>query len=357
MLGLVAFVFLSGFSGVEKPVELAASSSSAYFQALENYDPEQAYVPAKKWSKIVRPEIAGWSSAGLARAKKFTSTLLTKAVVIVENGVVIDAWGDLSKRIKAHSIRKSFLSALYGTAVADGDIRLSETLLDLGINDKQGLTPRELKVPVSDLLKARSGIYHPANYETSSMRKKRPKRGSHLPGTFWYYNNWDFNALLTIFEKRTRKNFFQAFQRRIAKPIGMEHFRIKDTKYYRGKYSNHPAYLFRMSALDMARVGLLYLRNGKWGDRQVIPANWIKESTTAYSKTGQRGLYKGYGYLWWIGDDGYVAAGTGGQKIIVLPKYNLVVVHRVDTDVKGSRVRGKNIRKLLTMILEAQSPK
>jgi len=53
------------------------------------------------------------------------------------------------------------------------------------------------------LLEARSGVYHAALYETPAMAKQRPARGSHEPGTFWYYNNWDFNALGTIYEHAT----------------------------------------------------------------------------------------------------------------------------------------------------------
>ena len=63
---------------------------------------------------------------------------------------------------------------------------------------------------------------------------------------------------------------------------------------------------FRMTARDMARFGLLYLRNGKWRDQQVIPAQWVRESTTAYSVAdgNARDNYSGYGYLWWVAVNG-----------------------------------------------------
>jgi hypothetical protein len=50
-----------------------------------------------------------------------------------------------------------------------------------------------------DLLRSRSGVYHPVDFETESMQKGRPARGSHAPGTLWYYNNWDFNVLYQNF--------------------------------------------------------------------------------------------------------------------------------------------------------------
>ena len=75
-----------------------------------------------------------------------------------------------------------------------------------------------------DLLEARSGVYHPALYETPAMAKQRPARGSHEPGTFWYYNNWDFNALGTIYEHATGSGIYDALDRLIARPIGMQDY-------------------------------------------------------------------------------------------------------------------------------------
>ena len=81
-------------------------------------------------------------------------------------------------------------------------------------------------------MKARSGIYHPALYETAAMAARRPQRGSHPPNTFWYYNNWDSNASCTIFENRTGRSIFEEFESRFARPLGMQDFhRQRDTRY------------------------------------------------------------------------------------------------------------------------------
>jgi CubicO group peptidase (beta-lactamase class C family) len=77
--------------------------------------------------------------------------------------------------------------------------------------------------------------------ETESMKKNRPARGSHAPGTFWYYNNWDFNVLGTIFEKKTGLKIGEAFYQRIAKSIGMQDFQPNDVYYIGGPISVHPA--------------------------------------------------------------------------------------------------------------------
>jgi CubicO group peptidase (beta-lactamase class C family) len=127
--------------------------------------------------------------------------------MIVQRGEVIDQWGDIDQKIDSYSIRKSLLSALYGIYSAEGAIDTNQTVEELGIDDSPDpLTKEEKQARVVDLLRARSGVYHPVDFETDLMKRNRPARGSHAPGTFWYYNNWDFNVLGTIFEKNGPEN-------------------------------------------------------------------------------------------------------------------------------------------------------
>ncbi len=320
--------------------------------------------PGKTWQRIGSPEKLGWSTAKLKEARDYAATIHTAAVMIVTDGRVLDEWGETARRFNVHSIRKSFLSALYGIHVHEGRIDLALTMKQLGIDDNEpSLTETEKQATVGDLLKARSGIYHPALYETASMKAARPARFSHPPGTFWYYNNWDFNALGTIFERLTKTNIFHEFKARIADPIGMQDYRVEDGSYVTGPDSVYPAYPFRMTARDMARFGLLFLRNGLWKGKQVVPAAWVKESTTSYSDAGGSG---GYGYLWWVAVDGrhlpgvelpagsYSARGAGGHYILVIPAYDLVIVHRVNTDIQGRSVSAAEFGRLVRLILEAR---
>ncbi len=328
-----------------------------------------ASFPGAHWDQVPGPEPQGWSSAKLKAAHDFAESIGSAALFIVHRGRVVDDWGQTTERFKVHSIRKSFLSALYGIPAAAGKICLSDTLGELGIDDNEPrLTAREKEATVADLLKARSGVYHPALYETAAMKKRRPARGSHPPGTYWYYNNWDFNALGTIFEKRVGLTVFEAFDRYLAQPLQMEDFRLQDTEYVRGSDSIHPAYPFRMTARDMARFGLLFARGGQWRGQQIVPADWVARSTTAYSpattEAGQ--VHAGYGYLWWTELGGrhlenvelpqgtFSARGAGGHYILVVPVWDLVIVHRVDTDKKdGPRVERAQFGKLVQLLLEA----
>lgn len=314
--------------------------------------------PEKSWSKIENPEKIGWSSKKLDQAKKYFESTGNTALMIVDDGRAVAEWGDVAQRINCHSVRKSFVSALYGIYSDRGEIDLYSSLQQLNIDDEiePGLTELEKHAWVIDLLKSRSGIYHPAAYEAVSMKKKRPERANHAPGTYWYYNNWDFNALGTIFKKVTGSTVFQSFQKSIAIPVGMEDFRLIDTKLVYETISSHPSYPFWMSSRDRARFGLLYLRGGYWRGEKIIPSKWIKDSTTAYSNAGP-GV--GYGYMWWVSVDGwhlgnrmgeaYSARGAKGQYIVVIPRLDLVVVQsNTNKKITGS------FNKLLKLILKAK---
>jgi len=329
--------------------------------------------PGKAWNTSADPEIHGWSAAKLAEARTYSEALDTAAVMIVHDGVLIDAWGDIAREYPAASIRKSLLSALYGIQVGKGTIGLSDTLEDLGIEDEPpGLTPEERQARVVDLLMARSGVYHPAAGETAYMKDRRPRRGSHAPGEFWYYNNWDFNVLGTIYETAAQEEIVPSLVRFIAAPLQMQDFDRDDGGYFFEKSSRHPAYYVQVTARDLARFGLLYLKEGRWRDRQVVPAAWVRKSTSQLSNIwpttyghADGPTTMGYGYLWWAGRDegflpgvdlhtrAYRAYGHRGQYVIVIPARNLVVVHLVDRWDPTEYVSFQQMGTLLSMILDA----
>lgn len=350
VLPLLALLLLSACAINDEP-----SRSSAYF-------------PGEHWGQVADLDAAGWSTQKLEEAQRYAATLDTAAVVIVERGRIVRQWGDVATKFNVHSIRKSFLSALYGIAVRDGAIDLDVTLQALDIDDNPpSLTALEKTARVRDLLKARSGIYHPTLYESADMIARKPPRGSHPPRSFWVYNNWDFNTLGTIFNRRTGGSLFDFFQRNIALPLEMEDFKLEDTGYVTGDESIHPAYPFRMSARDMARFGLLFARQGMWRGKQLIPSEWVEESTTAYSVAegdAEYG-YSGYGYMWWVAvngnhfpgvelpDGSFSARGVGGHFIVVIPQWDLVVVHRVNTDIENKAVSLQQFGRLLNLVLAA----
>jgi CubicO group peptidase (beta-lactamase class C family) len=323
--------------------------------------------PGKSWQRTATPGQLGWSSEKLVAARAYSEQIGSAAVMVVDDGTVVDAWGDVTRKFQCHSMRKSLLSALIGIHVEEGHIDLSKTLKEMGIDDNEpSLTETEKQATIGDLIKARSGIYHPALFEHPIMKAIRPERHSHAPGTFYYYNNWDFNALGTIFEQETETKIFEEFDRRIAKPLQMEDFKVSDCHYVTGYDSIHPAYPFRMSTRDLARFGLLFLREGRWKNKQIVSSEWVRESTATHSVIGS---YRGYGYMWSTSENGgpypnihvkqriFGHSGLGVHFFIVLPSRSLVIVHRVNTDKPGPYPKSNQLGRLLWLILDAAGEK
>lgn len=293
---------------------------------------QSAGFPAETWPE---PSSQDWSPDGLDAVRQALDTGRgSTALMVVEGGRPVLCWGDVARTSSVASVRKSLISLLYGIHVGRGAIRLSATLEELGIDDHEGLTNTERQATVADLLRARSGVYHPSVYDTAHGR---PPRGTHGPGNFWFYNNWDFNVLGTIFERQTGIGLFDALERDLAVPLQMEDVAPGDGRYQHGAESRHPVYKIRMSARDLARIGLLALRGGHWGPHRIVSEDWMRESTAPHSDLeGGRG----YGFLWWTAEAQapgdalsgprrlFYASGRGGQYVVVIPAFDLVVVHR-----------------------------
>ncbi len=312
--------------------------------------------PGVTWDKAVSPDAVGWSSEKLKIADAFARTLQTDAYLIVQHGVIVHEYGETASATNIHSMRKSVLSLLMGIYSDRGVVDLNNTLADLGIDDKEKLSAAEKQATVRQLMQGRSGIYHPAAYESPEMAASRPARGSFKPGEHWYYNNWDFNALGTIFQKFTGKTVLESLRDDLAVPLQFEDFNYpSDTRFRYEGVSEHPAYLMRLSARDLARIGLLMSRNGMWKDSRIVSEKWIAESTASYSDTHIPNI--GYGYMWYVDlrRKSFSARGDKGQLMIVSPVHHLILVHKVNTETDPDRnVSGKQFSELLRLIMDAK---
>jgi CubicO group peptidase (beta-lactamase class C family) len=315
--------------------------------------------PGAAWARRAAAE-SGWSAAALAEADAQARLLGSDAVLVVHRGAIVHAYGDITRPWNLYSVRKSVLSMLYGMHA----VPLDATLAELKIDDKEALSETEKRATVLQLLQARSGVYHPAAYEPSSMKHNRPARGSHAPGTFWFYNNWDFNALGTIFQRHTGLTVFEALERSLAQPLQFEDFRVAaHTRWHAEKASEHPAYLIDLSARDLARLGLLMARGGRWNDRELVPPAWVADSTRVHA-TAPHGWH-GYGLMWWVplraypfwsrnAGDVFFGDGNYGQFVFVDRARDLVIVHRTDGPALIRRpIDGERIAPLLDKLLAA----
>ena len=297
---------------------------------LTNAIGAQPFFPGVNWEY----DTNGLSPETVRGVDAFIHTLDTTGLMVVKHGRVIYEYGDVKKLSYLASVRKSVLSMLYGPYVANGKIRLEATLKDLGMSDVGGLLPIEERAKVIDLITARSGVYHPV--EEGDDLSKAPKRGSKEPGTYWFYNSWDFNAADAAFEQMTGKNVYDALRDDLALPIGMQDFQRERQEKVVVPLSRYPVNHMVLSTRDMARLGLLMLRHGQWRDHQVIPAEWVRLSTSVRTPASEmQDSDLGYGYLWWVCEDAkgpyhgaFTATGSFGQFITVLPELDMVVAHK-----------------------------
>lgn len=331
-------------------------------------EPNERHYPGAEWEEIDDLEAAGWSQEKLDEAKSISEGLNMASAVLVHKGKIVTKLGDVERKINLHSMRKSLLSALYGPSVDAGIIDLEATMLDMNIDDiPPRLSDLEKSATIRMLLKARSGIYHDSAYTTAGMRAQQPERHSHEPGTFYYYNNWDFNALGTIYNQQTGQDLYQAFKETFADPLQMQFFDPdSDGRYvYDRDVSEHPAYTFHMNSLDLARFGLLMARKGKWKDKRIFSEDWYEESIYPYSDAGAN---RGYSYMWWVSpaeDEHYrhdpayplgafMATGYRGQRIIVMPNEDAVIVYQNADYNSGESTSAAQISKLVEALLDAK---
>jgi CubicO group peptidase (beta-lactamase class C family) len=322
-----------------------------------------AVFPGADWVQT-SPAAAHWNIDRTKEAGAYAATIGATSVLFIQHGKIVAQGGDIATRNQLHSCRKSFLSALIGIAVAHDQIHLDDTLAKLNIDDyPPSLTPQEKQATVRDLLEARSGVYHDAAYETAGMKAKRPARGSHPPGTFWYYNNWDFNALGGIFEQATHHTVYDALYTKLAQPIGMQDYRPSDGTYVREPTSRFPAYTFKMSTRDFARFALLYLHHGNWNGNQIVPAQWVADSIHPWSDNSSGG----YGYLWWTANSAtpsnhpkdvfppgsFWLEGHLGQFAVAIPSQDLIIVTEVAGEHPSKEVTKPEIARLVQLVMGA----
>jgi CubicO group peptidase (beta-lactamase class C family) len=227
------------------------------------------------------------------------------------------------------SITKSVLSILVGIAADEGYLRLDERLTDLMPDAfDSGMDPLAQTIAVRDLLTMTSGFSGEAKPEipTHDMWRWMLYRSvKYTPGSHFSYDNVAANLLSVALSRAIKQDPERFAREKLFQPLGIE--RYAWTADYEGNLLGGSG-LF-MTARDMARIGLLYLRGGRWGDRQIVSERYVLESTKKQSEGGTP-VHAGYGYLWWVretesGDDAFFAAGHLSQLIYVVPKRNVVV--------------------------------
>lgn len=274
----------------------------------------------------------------------------TNALLIIKHGTIVTEIyrnkTDEHTHFVSFSMAKSITSLLIGLAVADHHIH--------SIDDQIIRYVPELKgtgydgVTIRQALEMRSGVDYDERYDFShpslaaamfeeSLVENRIRfedfakivGRAYPPGSHFNYSTLEAEVLGWVLRRATGQSLSQYMTERLWKPAGMESygFWIMDGPPPVGLEFNGAG--FNAVLRDYGRIGLMMLRGGKAAARQVIPQDWVRESTTGRdSAPVAPGGPLGYGYQWWtlVGTDAYTAIGLQGQYIFVDPDTDTVVV-------------------------------
>jgi CubicO group peptidase (beta-lactamase class C family) len=321
-------------AGFQCLVGYAASAGAADDQVQQ-----EILWPTKSW-QVSTPEEQGMDSAGLARLIETVGTYKQDSLMIIRHGrIVAEAYyapyvAGISHDLR--SVTKSVVSTLTAIELKQGLLdSVDQPVLEL-FSEKKILRVDENKraMTVQTLLDMTSGIewqekaYTPD--ETIMQMYRSPDRTefvlsqpmSNAPGSQFYYNSGNPYVLSALITKKTGQSAFDFAKKELFGPLG-----ITSARWGRVDaqgVTDGEAGLF-LSPHDMARVGYLYLHNGTWDGKQIIPSSWVDRA-----KEGKVSATFGYHYanLWWsLPEKGaYMARGRHSQLILVLPKLDVVAV-------------------------------
>lgn len=349
-----------------------------YFLQSCSHNPAFEGVPFKKYAN---PPQAGFDTEKLDALTSFIQeNAETTGMLVLQDGKTVYEYGDIEQISYIASCRKSVLSMLYGKHIENGTIDLQQDIGSLGIEEKDGLLPKEKEATVNDIITSRSGVFHVASnggYDINNFRE----RGSVEHGSYFVYNNWDFNVAGHILEQKTGNTVYQELETQLAKPLGFQDWNIKNQRRSGSKKkSQYKAYHIYVSTRDMAKMGQLMLNEGTWNGQQLISKDWLKKTITTvtpreilnerYGPKGLDGVQMSYGYMWWLVENykdikafegAYSAMGYGGQYITVFPKLRMVVAHKTKLNLltqiglKKGGTAGYTYWGILEKLVEARS--
>jgi CubicO group peptidase (beta-lactamase class C family) len=244
----------------------------------------------------------------------------------------------------AWSVSKSFTAALVGVAIHDGTIASIEDPVTRYVPELKGSAYDGTRI--KDVLQMSSGASWNEDYSNSDSDVNRFGRtfalgGSldafvgtltreHVPGSFNRYNSMDAQVLGMILRRITGKTEADYLQEKLWSPLGMESDAYWATD---DKGVEFAAGGLSATLRDFAKLGRLYLNEGRWNGEQIVSAEWVHASVTPdapHLVPGKRAASDsawGYGFQWWIPDNSgaYSAVGVYNQFIYVDPALHLVI--------------------------------
>jgi len=274
--------------------------------------------------------------------------------VVIYKGYVVAEFGDTTWIDPTYSVAKSMLATVAGIAVRDGLIKNLDALVGETIKDGGYDSPRNAQITWKHHLQQTSewegnmwgkqdNFIGTEAFGEGEMKPREQKK----PGTYYEYNDVRINRFALSLLRTFNKPVPDVFREQVMDPIGASNtwrwipyhnswVELNGRKVASVSGGTRWGGGMWINSYDMARFGYLWLRGGKWGDKQIVPAAFVKEALTPGGAANSPG--NGYGYLWWLNTSGkalaglptnaFSANGAGSNTITVSPDHDLVVVWR-----------------------------
>lgn len=302
------------------------------------------YWPADNW-RTSTPEEQGIDSAQIySMLKCIKEKKNFHSVLIIRNGYLVTEayFNPYHKGVKEDiiSCTSSIMSALVGIALRDGIIK--------DIHQKVGdffpgytfTNPSERKksITVENLLTMTTGLDWQYRFEMTNIKMMLESKDSlqftldlpmaNDPGARFIYCTGASQILSAMIHEKYGKSTLDFAQEHLFTPLGITtvDWQADPKGVYWGGLG------LSLTPSDMAKFGYLYLRQGVWNGKQLIPAAWVDDSTREHIRWEfHPNETIGYGYHWWRESFGFSARGWGGQCIYILPKYDMILVFTGET--------------------------
>jgi CubicO group peptidase (beta-lactamase class C family) len=271
-------------------------------------------------------------------------------IVVAGDRTVFEKYYDSSAEESRNvfSVTKSVLSTLVGIAVDDGLLDIHQTLAELLPAYADRMTPAVAGTTLEQLLTMTGGFSDTSSgtsvFDQPDVVAACLQSQGRPPGERFAYADAGAHLIAAILTQATGRSVLDYAREKLFGPLGVDtdpavepRFSAEGISAYEAadfawpvdpQGINTGAFGLKLHPRDMARLGELFLHDGRWNGHQVVSKAWVQNATRAHVPAG--GAANDYGYLWWVGEaDGspaFMAVGYGGQLIEVVPDRDLVVV-------------------------------
>jgi len=261
------------------------------------------------------------------------------SVIVVNQGTIVREkyYNDFTytTEFNTYSVTKSFTSALVGIAIDQGIIgSVDDPIFSYFPNTTfENDSPEKQSVTIKHILTMTSGFDYGIDptlappVEGSVALHVLNSPVSREPGTSWVYDSQAPSILNRIIELQSNMSLLDYANETLFNPLGIQNPRwgLDDSGLAYGGFGLY------LTSREMAKFGQLFLQEGVWEGERLISEEWVRESTSDHMPGNADFVYSirpsgGYGYLWWTHDGFYIASGLHGQRIIVNPDNDYVLV-------------------------------